>query len=156
MRRMTLASTCCLALGLALAGCQDATEDLEFFQATLRGSEEVPPAATGNTGAVGFTFDGATVTYSLEFENVSDITMAHIHSGVPGINGPSRVFLYRGPPASTTGKRILAQGSFTQADLIGISMSDLLSQMRAGTAYANIHTATTPVGRGQIGRLDVD
>jgi hypothetical protein len=55
---------------------------------------------------------------------------------------------------STSDKRILAEGTFTAADVSGISYADLLAAIRAGNAYVNVHTTLFPGGeiRGQLAR----
>ena len=155
-----------LGLGLALAfgGCDKGTDDAEVFQATLSGSNEVPARSTAGLGETGFTFDGTTVRFAIEVDDILDVTQAHIHSGAAGVNGPVRVFLFPPPPASaatstpfsTADRRILSEGSFTAADVGGVTFDELLSQMRGGTAYVNVHTRTFPGGeiRGQIRLLN--
>jgi hypothetical protein len=43
---------------------------------------------------------------------------------------------------------VLIQGSFTAADVTGITYDQLLTEMRNGNAYANVHT--TAFGGGEI------
>jgi hypothetical protein len=51
---------------------------------------------------------------------------------------------------------LLAEGTITAADLVGplagMSIDDLLAEMRAGNAYVNVHSEANPGGeiRGQI------
>jgi len=155
-----------LTLGLALAGagCDKGTDDAEVFQATLSGANEVPARSTAGLGEAGLTFDGTTVRFAIEVDDIADITQAHIHSGAAGVNGPVRVFLFPPPPAtsatnnpfSTSDRRILSEGSFTASDVGGVTFDELLAQMRAGTAYVNVHTRTFPGGeiRGQLRLLN--
>jgi hypothetical protein len=115
-----------LVLGLAGGGCNDGTEGQEGFQATLSGSEEVPPRPSGASGSAGVTVDGNTV-------NITDPTGA--------VNG------------------ILIQASAPASDLQGgISLADLVSNIRSGNAYVNVHTTTFPGGeiRGQLQALNLD
>jgi hypothetical protein len=80
------------------------------------------------------------------------------------VNGPIRVFFYgNGSPnpggaVSFTDKSILVQGSFDASNVTGVSFSDLLTQMRNGTAYTNVHTSAFPGGemRGQIQLVNVN
>ena len=79
-----------------------------------------------------------------------------------GEAGPIVVWLYPAPsqqaPKMISGlfNGVLATGSITAADLIGPlqgkTVGDLMQQMQAGNAYANIHTTANPAGevRGQI------
>jgi hypothetical protein len=139
-----------LSLSLCLTSCNDATEGQTLWRATLSGANEVPARSTAATGSAGFTLDGDRVFFSIEVSQLSDTTMAHIHSGEAGINGPIRVFLY-GPTAATDFNGRLVEGSFTAADVTGVTFDTLLEQMRTGQAYVNVHTTLYPGGeiRGQ-------
>jgi hypothetical protein len=142
-----------LALALAFPGCDDDDDDTEAFTAGLSGANEVPARTTSASGMATFSFTGETVTYTLEVENIQNVTMAHIHSGAAGVNGPIRVFLFRGATPTSVGTRAtLSSGSFTEADLTGVTFGGLLEEMRAGTAYVNVHTTQFPGGeiRGQV------
>jgi len=140
---------------LAGAACEQASDELSIFDAALSPQNEVPPRASGASGTAGLTFDGTTVSYSLVVSNITGVTQSHIHSGAAEVNGPVRVFLYGGP---TTGAAdgILAEGSFTAADVSGIDFNQLLDEMRNGTAYVNVHTEQYPAGeiRGQVRLLN--
>jgi CHRD domain len=159
-----VAGALALALGLAGWGCNDATEGLEVFRADLSGSNEVPARNTAATGTAGFTFDGTTVRYSVEVDDLSQTFMGHIHSAPAGTNGSVRVWLWpsttpgQGPAVSFTDKTVIAEGSFTAANVTGISFDALLNEMRAGNAYVNFHSTTYPGGeiRGQVHLVDVD
>jgi len=163
MRKFVLFAVSCAALAVGL-GCKSATKDKEFFTASLQGANEVPARATGASGTASFVIDGRTVFYTIEVDGTttSAITAAHIHSGAAGVNGPVRVGFFPPPggPATVTtnGSTILVQGSWTDADVTGISPDALLAEMRAGNAYANVHTTTFPGGeiRGQLQKLTVD
>jgi hypothetical protein len=153
-----------LALGLAGWGCNDATDDLEVFRADLSGANENPARNTAASGTAGFTFDGTTVRYSVEIDDLSRTFMGHIHSGNATTNGPVRVWLFPvganapGPEVSVTDKRVLAEGSFTAANVTGISFDALIAEMRSGNCYVNFHSTTYPAGeiRGQVRLVDVD
>jgi len=140
-----------LSLTLALASCNDATEGQTLWRATLAGSNEVPARATAATGSAGITLDGDRVFFSVEVNQLGAITGSHIHSGAAGTNGPIRVFLYGPTPATDTINGRLAEGSFTAADVTGVTYDTLLEQMRTGQAYVNVHTTLYPGGeiRGQ-------
>jgi hypothetical protein len=153
-----------LALGLAGWGCNDATDGLEVFRADLSPGNEVPARNSPASGTAGFTFDGTTVRYSVEVDDLSRTFMGHIHSGAAGVNGSVRVWLYPstapspGPEVTVADKRVLAEGSFTAANVTGISFEELLNQMRSGNCYVNFHSTTYPAGeiRGQVRLVDVD
>ena len=135
---------------LSLVACNDATKSQTLFQATLSAANEVPARGSAANGAAGFTLDGDRVLYSIEANQIDNITASHIHSGAAGANGPVRVFLFRGPTTGAVNGR-LVEGSFSAADVTGISFEALLAEMQAGTAYVNVHTTQFPGGemRGQ-------
>ena|SRR5688572_13467190 len=157
-----------LILGLSSAGCNDATEGQEVFQADLAGSNEVPPRDTGATGACGFVVTGNRVNFSLFTRGLSaPVIGAHIHLGAAGVNGPVRV-PFIGPnlagtntvtPFNAPDNGILMENSFGASDVTGgLSLEDVLGAMRSGNAYCNIHTTNFPGGeiRGQIRSVNVD
>ena len=137
-------------LAFSLAACNDASKGQTLFHATLNAASEVPARGSAASGVAGFTLDGDRVLYSIEAKQIGNVTMSHIHSGAAGVNGPVRVFLFRGPTTGTVNGR-LVEGSFTAADVTGISLEALLAEMQAGTAYVNVHTTQFPGGemRGQ-------
>jgi hypothetical protein len=150
MRRSALAGSLCLLLALGLAGCDDEA-DAEKFSATLSSANEVPSNPSTATGSATFEIEGTNVRFDLNVSGVTAVTMAHIHSGAAGANGPIRVNLFTGP---TTGALTgtLASGTFTAADVQTITFDALLAELRAGTAYVNVHTTAQPAGeiRGQV------
>ena len=165
-RRLAMAGFLSLALGAF--GCDSATEDTELFQTTLAGSNEVPPSGSGATGACGLQIDGARVLYSVETHGLSNIIGAHIHVQAAGANGPIRVVfipslsspsvILPAGEAIASNDGVLTSGSFGAADVRGITFEQLLSDIRAGNTYCNIHTIRNPGGeiRGQFGRVTSD
>lgn len=156
MRRNALPLALLVAAGLALGACEDATEDQEIFNTTLAGSNEVPTRSTAGNGFSQIIIDGDRVHWSVEIDDINNVILAHIHTAAAGVNGPVRVTFFQQPtsPVSTTDKRILAEGTFTAADVSGISYADLLAAIRAGNTYVNVHTTQFPGGeiRGQLAR----
>ena len=157
-----------LVLGLSSAGCNDATEGKEIFQADLAGSNEVPARDTGATGACGFVVSGNRVDFSIATRDLSaPVVGAHIHIGPAGANGPVRV-PFIGPnlagtntvtPFNAPQNGILIENSFGPSDVTGgLSLDDVLNAMRSGNAYCNVHTTNFPGGeiRGQIRSISVD
>ena len=153
-----------IAFGLAGWGCNDATDGLEVFRADMSPANENPARSSPATGTAGFTFDGTTVRYSVEVDDLSRTFMGHIHSGNATTNGPVRVWLFPlgatapGPEVTVTDKRVLVEGSFTAANVTGISFDALVNEMRSGNCYVNFHSTTYPAGemRGQVRLVDVD
>jgi hypothetical protein len=128
------------------------------FTANLTGSEEVPPSTTTATGDAEFNLsaDGNTMSYQVNVMNIDKVTMAHIHSGKTGENGPVVVWLFNSTTPSGPMNGMLSQGNITSNDLVGPlkgkQMSDLVKLITDGQAYVNVHTEPNPEGeiRGQI------
>jgi len=126
------------------------------FGATLAGSGEVPATTSTATGTATFSLSGTTMTYTVTYSGLSgNPTGSHIHVGASTATGPV-VVAFSGLPAATSGT---FTGTFTAADIkpsttpvVVNTLDDLLTQLRAGNAYANIHTAANGGGeiRGQI------
>jgi hypothetical protein len=130
------------------------------FSASLSGANEVPSVVSGGTGLATFSLnDSQTVLdYTLITYGLADTTMAHIHIGPADENGPVAVFLFGPEMDGVTRDGLLAQGRITAADLMATpdvydgTMATLIDHLRAGTAYANVHTVANPGGeiRGQV------
>jgi len=135
----------------------DATTDLNLGT-HLTGDEEVCPACTSSTPAdsraqgqaifrVRATEDS--VDFRLIATNINNAFMAHIHCGASGTNGPIRMWLYPGIPGPTgvagpagSGRHsgVLASGTFSPTGVTCPNGMSLLSQIRAGLTYVNVHT----------------
>jgi hypothetical protein len=135
------------------------------FVAPLSGAEEVLPVDTSARGlaTLKLSKDGTELGYSLMVANIQNVTQAHIHCGAAGVNGPVVAFLFGLEPAGVSVNGILAEGVITDANIIprpdsevcpgGVATFDeLLSKIRSGDAYVNVHTTAYPGGeiRGQI------
>ena len=128
------------------------------FTVELSGNEEVPPVQTDAKGSAEFTaphFDN--IGYSLNVSNIDKVTMAHIHSGKIGENGPIVVTLFKTETPSTEPiNGNLVSGNITNAKLegpmAGKTLIDLTKSMELGETYVNVHTEEHPNGeiRGQI------
>ena len=155
--RVGLAVLAATWIGASGAGAAE-----QVYTAKLDGPSEVPKTPSKATAEATFTVspDGSRIAYTITVHDLGDITMAHIHLGTAGKNGPVVVWLY---PASGKPKLIpgqdngeLATGEITAASLRGPEkdkpLSVLVKAIQAGDAYVNIHTALHKAGevRGQI------
>lgn len=135
------------------------------FVATLSG--EGHGIDTPASGRAEFEVDGDAeeVHYTLRVEAFCDATMAHIHLGAEGEDGPVVVWLYptdQQEPRTKDGRftGTLAEGTFTADDFVGPlagqSLRDLVNALRERGAYVNVHTEDHPKGeiRGQIEPAD--
>lgn len=141
---------------LALMACEGSGDDEERFRAALSGAFEVPAVTTNATGTARFTVDGSELDYTLDVQNINGAIAAHIHRGAVGTNGPPIVFLFQqAAPGVNVSAGSLAAGSVDAADMIataGVSYDSMLTLIRTGNAYVNVHTTARPAGeiRGQI------
>ena len=130
------------------------------FSASLSGANEVPAVSSEGTGLATFSLNDSqtALDYTLITYGLEDTTDAHIHIGPADDNGPVAVFLFGPETDGVTRDGVLAQGTITAADLMATAgvydgtMATLIDHLRAGTAYANVHTVVNPAGeiRGQV------
>lgn len=146
-----------LLAALALAACEGNNPDnTERFEADLSGTFEVPAVTATSTGVARFAVRANELDYTLDVQNVNGAIAAHIHSGAVGANGPPLVFLFQqAAPGANVPGGALAAGSVGPANMIasaGVSYDSMLSLIRRGNAYVNVHTVAHPAGeiRGQV------
>ena len=85
-------------------------------------------------------------------------TMAHIHKGKAGENGPIVVTFFTSPtprgiiPFTTYGD---LRANNLEGPLAGKQLSDLINMINNGEAYVNVHTQANPKGeiRGQLSSM---
>jgi hypothetical protein len=130
----------------------------------LSGGNEVPAVDTNAQGQAIFKLnnDETSLDFKLIATNILEVSQAHIHCGVPGVNGPVVAFLY-GFTTPAEGERfvgVLSEGTITaviprpdSAECPGgiANFADLIAKMRAGETYTNVHTVANAGGevRGQ-------
>jgi len=103
--------------------------------ATLNGAQETPPIATTATGRGTVVVDSTTrqiligyVTYT-----VTNETVAHIHTGAPGVSGPANVVTLT---LDTVNNIATAPQGAIIADVS-------LTNLSAGNTYFNVHSSNT-------------
>lgn len=148
-------------------------DGLRRFRGKLSGYQEVPAVSTVADGNFRATINEAEteITYTLSYEELEGaVQQAHIHFGQEGVNGAIQVWLCSNlaspptppsppnpptqpcpaPPATIT-------GTLTPAHVIGQSpgpgqgiqpgeFAEFVRAIRAGRAYANVHTVKFPGG----------
>jgi hypothetical protein len=131
------------ALTLACDSNDDTVAPIEQrFTAALAGANERPnPVTSPATGSATFTLsaDGNTLTWSVTTTGANNVTASHIHVGGAQIAGPVILGLFGGPTANNPP----ISGSITRAAFaspLGISWDALISLMRSGDTYVNVHT----------------
>ncbi len=126
------------------------------FTAQLSGDQQIPPIQTSASGIAWFKPMQDSIWFKVNVTDIQGVTMAHIHMGKQGENGPPAVPLYKPDTPSGQMSGVLAKGNITadtfQGPMAGKQISDLITAMQNGETYVNIHTQQNPNGeiRGQI------
>jgi CHRD domain len=117
------------------------------FVAHLSGAEEVPERDCPGQGEAVFQLntDGTELSYRVIASNIDNVVQSHIHLAPAGVNGPIVLFLYGLVPSGGGSQNgVLNSGKATASDLIGPlsghPLSDLVTNLRTGGAYVNVHT----------------
>lgn len=164
---LTFLSVAALALwstsGSALAHDDD-------LNSRLRGYNEVPAVSSAATGHFRASIDKASnsIRYEVSYSGLEGtVTQSHIHIGQRGVNGGITIWLCQtatnvSPVASTPvcPQSGSVSGVVTAADVVGpagqgiaaTEFAEVLAAIRAGVAYANVHSSKFPGGeiRGQL------
>lgn len=159
-------------LGVAGVGTAAIAHDRSRFSAGLSGYEEVPTLSTNGAGFFKASVSRDEIRYALNYGGMFDanpaggtVTQAHIHLGARAVNGGVSAFLCSnlgngpaGTPACPAQGTVT--GVITPMQVVGPAgqgiqpgeFGELVRALRAGAAYANVHTTTFPGGeiRGQI------
>ena len=137
------------------------TDNLRF-KARLNGEQEVPTVHTRASGKAKFQLknNGERLNFASFFRGLRNITMAHLHIGPAGVNGPVVASLLPANfnPHSRKARRanFYISGNLTSSDLVGPltgqPLDALIAEIQAGNVYINIHTKQNPSGeiRGQL------
>ena len=144
-RRLVVGTVAAVILGAGLLPALRAEAAPQTLGAVAAASEEPTAVAAGDAAAaatVDLTVDGVTgdICVQTAITGLSGpITMAHIHTGGPGVNGPVFVTL----PSTATGVSGCATATPAQAQAILAAPNGF---------YFNAHTAASPAGavRGQL------
>jgi len=166
MTQSRIGTAAALAGVALLTGANAAAAD--SAHARLTSFEEVPAVSSLAGGTVEVTLKNQSIVYRLRYDNLgSQVTQAHIHLAQRSVNGGVMVFLCsnlgNGPagtpacPGTTNGT---VTGTIAAAGVVGPGnqgiaageFAAVLRAIRAGVAYANVHTTVFPGGeiRGQL------
>jgi hypothetical protein len=168
LRGLVLAAVIAL-LGVgsyAIAG--DGTKN--FDGSPMNGYEENPDVSTVASGSfeARLSEDGSTLAYELSYSGLEGtVTQAHVHFGKRAVNGGISFWLCEtatspSPSASTPAcpQEGTVTGEVTAAEVIGPAgqgiaageFAEILAALRAGHAYANVHSSKFPGGeiRAQV------
>jgi len=142
------------------------------IRALLTGYEESPAVSTTGRGEFIATIapDGDAIHYRETFSGLKGtVTQSHIHVGQLSVNGSVGIFLcqtatnpdptglapqcpQQGTVTGTITAANVIAGATTSQQLEAGDLAAVLTAIRAGAAYANVHTNLSPGGeiRGQI------
>lgn len=156
-------------LGVVVTGAAAVAGDHNRLETTLTGYEEVPAISTGGHGTfrAAITDGGNAIRYELRYERLAaPVQQAHIHFGQLSVSGGVSAFLCTNLGNGPAGTQVCPQpparvtGTIRAADVVGPSgqgiaageLPELVRALRAGVAYANVHTDLYTGGeiRGQI------
>ena len=171
MKRLRILILVMAALSLTAAG-PSGHDDERRLRADLTGLEEVPVVNTVATGKfrARISPDEQSIEYRLSYSGLQGtVSQAHIHIAQPSVNGSIVIWLCQTPTTQGPATHTCNPGSddftgtITAADVIAgatasqqLKVNDLTSVIaliRAGAAYANVHTTPNSTGgeiRGQI------
>ena len=151
-----------LACALLAAGMMPAQAEDRIYRATLVGHEEVPAVITSAEGSFRARLgaDGSWLEYELDYDGLSNVTMAHIHIGQAGANGGVSAWLCSNVATSPPGVQacpdspVHISGVIRASDVVGPvsqgvspgEFAKLVTALRSGLAYANVHTTASPGG----------
>lgn len=165
-----------IAAALALVFAAPAASAADNISTRLVGWEENPSISTPASGtfAAAISNDDSEINYELTYTALMGaVTQAHIHVSQRGVNGGISAWLCGTatnpgpagtpacPPLVMPGDAATVSGTITAAQVVGPAtqqilpgeLAELIAAIRAGAAYANVHSTVAPGGeiRGQIG-----
>ncbi|HEY8249688.1 MAG TPA: CHRD domain-containing protein [Burkholderiales bacterium] len=141
MSKLTVKLVLAIA-AVVLAGCSSMPAWMPgsgAIKVSLTGAEEVPPVSVPGSGSGSFRVaEDGTITGSVTTKDVQG-TMAHIHRGAKGVNGPVIVPLDKNGDTYTApaGRKLTPEQ---------------INDLKAGNLYVNVHTNRNKGGevRGQL------
>jgi len=166
MKPRILISIVVAVAAFILGGLAIADSHTKNFRASLDGYHETSLSiSTNGTGSFRARLNpaGDELTYELQYSGLEggNTLFAHVHLGQMGTTGGVMFFLCGGGgQAACPNTAATVTGTVTAANIIGPAgqgvspgeFQEAIEAMRAGSAYANVHTTVYPSGeiRGQI------
>ena len=158
-RSARAAGTLLLGVDAPLTACDDETTAPapERYVLALTGAAERPNAVVTNaSGSAVLTVLGKdSIEYLIYVANGDSITASHIHAADANSSGPIMVFTFGGPVIGRV-DGVFRYGYITRGGTFSgaFTFDSVLTRMRAGTAYLNVHSRKYAPGelRGQIVR----
>jgi hypothetical protein len=145
-----------LSLAVSINNTVNALGSEEKFTAKLTAKDEVPPNESPATGMAWVRTSEKEAGFAVNVTDIDKATAAHIHLGEKGKNGPVVVTLFKSDTPTEMKNGTLGEGNFTAANfegpMKGKGLNDLVTAMKNGSTYVNVHTTDMPDGeiRGQL------
>jgi hypothetical protein len=146
-------------VAVAFAACGDDDESTapeERYVIALTGAAErpTPVVTTGSGSAIVTVHSPDSIEYDLSVVGLDSITASHFHAGAADAAGPVMHFVFAGPTTGLGFTGRLSSGFVTRASKFSgaFTFDSLLTRIRAGTTYLNVHTRKNQAGeiRGQV------
>jgi hypothetical protein len=132
-----------------------ALESEQKFIAELTGKEEVPSNESPSSGFAWVKITNDEIRYEVNVTDMDKVNAAHIHLADAGKNGPVVLTLFMGGPTEqvngTVGEANVTASNL-EGPMKGKDVTDLVTAIKNGTMYVNVHTTDFPDGeiRGQL------
>jgi hypothetical protein len=146
---------------VTLAACGDDEPNApvvptEVFTATLNGAQERPtPITSTGTGTARLVlFANDSISFDVKIGQIDSVRLSHIHAGDPTVAGP---IIYGWPDFTTPTNfptlvqfqlGVIRRTSTFSGIFANGGFDSLVTRLRAGTAYVNVHTRR--FGSGEI------
>lgn len=168
-KNLAVATLLAICMGILATTAIAEEESGTALRATLRGFSEAPSIASTASGEFQGTIseDGSSITFVLSYEGFlpgRNVLFAHIHVAQRGVNGAVIVFFCGGggrppctAPSGTFTGTIDATSVISEVvaqDITGTPaerLAKLISAIRGGVAYVNVHTSTPDPQTGHPG-----
>lgn len=160
------------AVALAFAASPTLADDGQKLAVELSGAQEVPFVSTpGNARFEAAINKGGThIDWTLTYADMqSDVTQAHVHIGQFRVNGAIVLWICKTNQGTAPANAAVCpglregtlSGTWSGQDVQTVTaqgfapgeLDEVIAAIRAGAAYANVHTMASPGGeiRGQLG-----
>jgi CHRD domain-containing protein len=156
-----------VAMSAALAASTASADDK--IRARLMGFQEVPVVSTEASGTFNAVIspNGDAIDYEITYTGIQGtVTQSHVHAGQRGVNGgivlwvcgttgtpgPAGTPTCTSPDGHFAGTWMAANVQTVAAQQLGGDIAEVITAIRAGAAYANVHSTLSPGGeiRGQL------
>jgi hypothetical protein len=159
------------ALALALAASPALADEGQKLRVKLSGAQEVPFVSTPGNASFEAVInkEGTHIDWTLTYADMqSDVSQAHVHIGQFRVNGAIVLWICKTTQTAPANVAVCpglrngtVSGTWSGADVQTVTtqgfapgeLDEVIAAIRAGAAYANVHTAASPGGeiRGQLG-----